>query len=60
MTTSNGARLVSANDAVMKMRKPANCGMKYHMPSWAWTIPVNDSVPAVMITPTSDSPWETS
>src|SRR6201985_3214503 len=43
-TRSNGARLVSANDAVMKMRKPASCGMKYHMPFWASTIPGIDSV----------------
>ena len=34
--------------------------MMYHMPAWAWTIPVSDSVRAVMTTPTSERACETS
>ena len=26
------------SSAIVKTRKPTNCGMKYHMPPWAWTI----------------------
>ena len=40
--------------------KPTNCGMKYHMPAWPSTMPTSDSVPAVMITPTSERPCATS
>ena len=40
--------------------KPTNCGTMYHMPAWASTISVSDSVPAVMTTPISARPWETS
>jgi hypothetical protein len=52
--------LVSAKLAIVNTRKPTNCGMKYHMPPWAWTIAVSESEPAVMITPINASPCETS
>src|ERR1700748_3195488 len=45
-TRSNGARLVSANDAVMKIRKPTNCGMMYQRPALSWTLAVADRVPS--------------
>ena len=42
------------------MRKPTNCGTMYHMLACASTIAGSDSVPAIMITPTSDRPIATS
>ena len=44
----------------MKMQKPTNCGTTYQMWSWLLTICVSESEPAVITTPTSDSPSETS
>jgi len=44
----------------MKMQKPTNCGATYQMWSWLFTISVSESEPAVITTPTSDSPSETS
>src|SRR3954468_24508673 len=57
---SNGGRLVSAKPATRKIAKPTNCGITYHMPDWASTICTSESEPAVRITPSSDSPSDTS
>src|SRR5215212_2725449 len=57
---SNGGRLVSAKPATRKIRKPTNCGTMYHMSLCDSTIWTSDSEPAVMITPSSDSPSATS
>ena len=57
---SNGVRLVSAKPATMKIRKPTSCGMMNQISSWAWTMSTSESEPAIMITPSSASPIETS
>src|SRR5215218_2754034 len=57
---SNGARALSANAATMKMQKPANCGTTNHMSSCDSTMLTNESEPAVITTPSSESPSDTS
>ena len=58
---SNGARLVSAKPATMKIRKPTSCGPNIQkFVSCHWTMSTSDSEPTIMITPTSDRPWATS
>ena len=54
--SANGGRLDSAKPAIMKIRKPTNCGMKYHMPAWPSTMSTSDSDWALMTTPTSAMP----
>ena len=48
----------------MKIRKPTNWGTTNHSPAWpepcASTMSTSDSEPAVMATPSSDSPIATS
>src|SRR3954470_13069560 len=58
---SNGARLVSAKPATMKIRKPTSCGPNIQkFCSCHSTMSVIESEPTIMITPTSESPWATS
>ena len=44
---SNGGRVSSASDAIMKMMKPSGCQGRtmFHMPRCDSTIPTSDSVP---------------
>src|SRR3954451_3121517 len=58
---SNGARLVSAKPATMKIKKPTSCGPTIQKcSSCQWTISVSDSEPTIITTPTSESPCATS
>ena len=49
---SNGGRVSSASEAIMKMRKPISCQGRamFHSPRCDSTIPTSDSVPACMTT----------
>src|SRR3954452_24362848 len=58
---SNGARLVSAKPATMKIKKPTSCGPTIQ--KWSschLTMSVIESEPTIITTPTSESPWATS
>src|SRR3954451_25337063 len=57
---SNGIRAVSAMPAMTKITKPTNCGTTYQMWSCLLTMSTSESEPAVIATPSSDSPSETS
>src|SRR4051794_10692905 len=58
---SNGARLVSAKPATMKIRKPTICGKTIQMWSACQaTILVSESEPTIITMPTSERPWATS
>src|SRR3954454_4782873 len=57
---SKGGRLVSANPATPKVRKPTNCGTTYQTACCDCTIETSDSEPAIITTPISESPSATS
>ena len=55
---SNGVRLPSAVAAMKKTMNASGCWKTYqfqNQPDWCWTMPLSDSVPASMITPTGAS-----
>ena len=55
---SNGVRFASAVAAMKKIRNASGCCQMYqsvNQPAWFWTMTVRPIVPAIRITPTTDS-----